>query len=322
MGNDIRYMPEKLETAKNFANKIWNASKFVLMNLEDYEYKKEEIQLTVEDKWILSKLNKLIKDVCINLDNYNLGVAIDNIYEFIWNEFCDWYVEMVKPRLYDKENKTRMTAQYVLEKVLSDSLKLLHPFMPFLTEKIYKNLPKIEKSIMISEYPKYNNNDIYVDEEIYIEEIKIIVKEIRNARANMSVHPSKKSKLIVVTKRYSKIISESEEVLKKLCFANTIIVKQEDKDIPENSISILSSNIKVFIPFEELIDIEEELQRLEKEKEKILEEKEWTDKMLRNEGFLKKAPVNKIEEIKIKDNELNEKLNNIEDRIKQLNEMV
>ena len=155
MGNDIRYMPEKLETAKNFANKIWNASKFVLMNLEDYEYKKEEIQLTVEDKWILSKLNKLIKDVCINLDNYNLGIAIDNIYEFIWNEFCDWYVEMVKPRLYDKENKTRMTAQYVLEKVLSDSLKLLHPFMPFLTSEIYSKLVHYNnKALMISKWPK------------------------------------------------------------------------------------------------------------------------------------------------------------------------
>ena len=172
---------------------------------------------------------------------------------------------------------------------------------------------------MMSEYPKYDSDQIYQDEENYIEEVKNIVKEIRNTRANMNVHPSKKSQLIIVTNKYEKIISESEEFLKKLCFANNITIMQEEKDISENAISILSSNLKVYIPFEELIDIKEEIQRLEKEKEKLLAEKEWLDKTLGNEGFLKKAPEHKIEEVKKQENEVKEKLKNIEDRIIQLN---
>jgi len=318
MGNDIKYMPEKLETAKNFANKIWNASKFVLMNLEDYKYNGEELQYTSEDKWTLSKLNELIKDVCSNIDNYNLGVAIDNIYEFIWNEFCDWYIEICKPRLYNKENKTRQTAQYVLIKVLKDSLKILHPFMPFITEKIYRTLPDVDESIMISEYPKYDSKNVYEYEEIYIEEVKNIIKGIRNIRTNMNVHPAKKTKMIIVTKKYMKEIDESKEFLEKLCFADTIVVKQEKNDIPENAINILSSNIEAYIPFEELINIKEEIDRLEKEKEKLLKEKEWIDKNLNNDGFMKKAPANVVQEMKEKKSKAEDKLKNIDERIRQL----
>ena len=319
IGNDMRFMPEKLEAARNFANKIWNASRFVLMNLEDYIDKDFDIsEFMIEDKWILSKLNNLINEVTINMDNYNLGVALDNIYSFIWNEFCDWYIEIVKPRLYDKENKTRRIAQYILNKVLVNSLKLLHPFMPFITEKIYKNLYTKNESIMISSYPEYNDKHIFVDEENYIEEIKTVITEIRNIRAKMNVHPAKKSKLIIITDLYKNKIIESQEFLKKLGFAEKIILQENKKEIPENAINIISSNIEIFIPFEDLVDIKVELERLEKEKNKILLEKERVDNMLNNSGFIAKAPVQKVEETRIKQEQYVELLKSIDSRIKQL----
>ena len=318
IGNDMRFMPEKLESAKNFANKIWNASKFVLANLEDYDENTKTVDLMVEDKWILSKLNKLIKDVCTNIDNYNLGVALDNIYEFIWNEFCDWYIEIAKTRLYNKDCESRVAAQYVLYNVLQNSLKLLHPFMPFVTEKIYKCLSSKEESIMISEYPKYDENLIFEQEENYIEEIKNIITEIRNIRANMNVHPSKKSKLIIITKTYKKEIMESKEFLQKLGFANEIIIKEEKDDIPQNSINVLSANLEIYIPFNDLVDLNEELQRLEKEKEKCIFERDRANGMLNNEGFMQKAPETKKQEIKDKKIKYEEQLITINARIEEL----
>ena len=318
MGNDIKYMPEKLDAAKNFANKIWNASKFVIMNLKDYNEKPNEIKLKVEDKWILSKLNNLIKDTCINIDNYNLGVALDNIYDFIWNEFCDWYIEIVKTRLYDTTNETRQTAQYILNKVLESALKLLHPFMPFITEKIYRCLPNSDESIMISDYPKYDENQKYDEEEKYIEEIKKVITQIRNVRANMNVHPSKKSKLIIVTKIYEKQIEESIDFLQKLGFSDEIIVQNSKENIPENTITILASNIEIYIPFDELVDIKEEIERLENEKEKLISEIERANGMLKNEGFIKKAPQAKVQEVKDKKEKYEENLKNVNERIEQL----
>ena len=318
MGNDIKYMPEKLDAAKNFANKIWNASKFVLMNLEDYDGKLENPKLNIEDKWIISKLNSVVKSVTTNIDNYNLGVALDSLYEFIWNEFCDWYIEIVKPRLYDKENESRKVAQYVLNKVLTDSLKLLHPFMPFITEKIYKSLYIEDESIMISKYPKYDEKNNFKKEEEFIEEIKNVITEIRNVRANMNVHPSKKSKLIVVTDVYEEEIKESIEFLKKLAFAETIATQKDKENIAPNAINILSSNLEIFIPFEDLVDIKEEIERLEKEKSKILIEKDKVDNMLNNAGFIQKAPASKVEETKEKQSQYEEILKNIENRIKSL----
>ena len=319
-GNDMRFMPEKLEAAGNFANKVWNAAKFVLMNLEDYDSKNENINLMVEDKWILSKLNTLIEEIKVNMDNYDLGVALDKIYGFIWNEFCDWYIEIVKPRLYNKEGKTRETAQYVLNKVLSDSLKLLHPFMPFITEKIYKELYNDDESIMISNYPECDKSLEFKNEEEAIEELKEVITGIRNVRAKMNVHPSKKSKLILVTKKYEAIIKESEEFLKKLGFAETIETKESNENIPQNAVNVVAKNIEVFIPFEELVDIKEEIERLEKEKQKILIEKEKTDKMIGNPGFIQKAPPAKVEEEKQKQEKFNEMIKTIEERIKGLTE--
>ena len=314
-GNDMRFMPEKLEAASNFANKVWNAAKFVLMNLEDYDNNNEKIELCIEDKWILSKLNTLITEVKVNMDNYDLGVALDKIYTFIWNEFCDWYIEIAKTRLYNKENTTRKTAQYVLNKVLGDSLKLLHPFMPFVTEKIYKELYNNDESIMISTYPEYSKDLEFKDEEQAVEELKEVITGIRNARAKMNVHPSKKSKLIFVTKKYANIIKESEEFLKKLGFGEEIEIRENKENIPQNAVSIVSSNLELFIPFEDLVDIKEEIERLEKEKAKVLVEKEKTDKMLSNPGFVAKAPAAKVEEEKEKQAKFNEMIKTIEERI-------
>lgn len=317
-GNDMRFMPEKLEAASNFANKVWNAAKFVLMNLEDYDNSNDDINLMVEDKWILSKLNTLTAEIKVNMDNYDLGVALDKIYGFIWNEFCDWYIEIVKPRLYNKEGETRKTAQYVLNKVLSDSLKLLHPFMPFVTERIYKELYNNDESIMITKYPEYDKDLDFKDEENKIEELKEIITGIRNVRAKMNVHPSKKSKLIFVTKDYEKVIKESEEFLKKLGFSDEIQVQETKADIPQNAINVVAKGLEVFMPFEDLVDIKEEIERLEKEKAKVLVEKEKTDKMLSNPGFVAKAPAQKVEEEKEKQARFNEIISSIEERIANL----
>ncbi len=325
-GNDMRFLPEKLEAAGNFGNKIWNAAKFVLMNLEDADenYLKKGIsevinELAIEDKWIISKLNTLAKEVKVNIDNYDLGVALDKIYTFIWNEFCDWYIEIVKTRLYDKESQTRKVAQYVLNKVLGDALKLLHPFMPFVTEKIYKELYNNDESIMISNYPEHNSNLDFKDDEEKIEQIKELIAGIRNIRTQMNVHPSKKSKLILVVKpEYETAIKESEGFLKKLGFSEEIEVKISKDDIPQNAVNVVTSEIEAFMPFEDLVNIEEERQRLEKEKEKILVEKEKTDKMLGNPGFLAKAPAAKVEEEKEKLARFNEMIANIEERISKL----
>lgn len=317
-GNDIRYMPEKLESAANFANKLWNASKFVLGNLEEIDYDTMPQKLCYEDKWILSKLNKLIKETTINLNNYDLGVWTQKVYDFIWEEFCDWYIEMVKPRLYDKENKTREAAQYTLNKVLGDSLKLLHPIMPFITEEIYTKLYNNDESIMISSWPKYSEEFNFVNEEKQIEKIKQIIIGIRNIRTNMNVHPAKKSTLIFVTENDEEMIIDSQEFIKKLGFADKIIVQGNKNNIPQNAMSVLSEELEVYLPFDELVDIEEEKKRLQGEKQKLEAEVERASKMLSNPGFVNKAPENKIKEEKEKLERYKQMLENVEERLSKL----
>lgn len=317
-GNDIRYMPEKLESAANFANKLWNASKFVLGNLEEIDYDTMPQKLCYEDKWILSKLNKLIKETTINLNNYDLGVWTQKVYDFIWGEFCDWYIEMVKPRLYDKENKTREAAQYTLNKVLGDSLKLLHPIMPFITEEIYTKLYNNDESIMISSWPKYSEEFNFAKEEKQIEKIKQIIIGIRNIRTNMNVHPAKKSTLIFVTENDEEMIIDSQEFIKKLGFAGKIIVQGNKNNIPQNAMSVLSEELEVYLPFDELVDIEEEKKRLQGEKQKLEAEVERASKMLSNPGFVNKAPENKIKEEKEKLEKYKQMLENVEERLSKL----
>lgn len=317
-GNDIRYMPEKLESAANFANKLWNASKFVLGNLEEIDYDAMPQKLCYEDKWILSKLNKLIKETTINLNNYDLGVWTQKVYDFIWGEFCDWYIEMVKPRLYDKENKTREAAQYTLNKVLGDSLKLLHPIMPFITEEIYTKLYNNDESIMISSWPQYSEELNFAKEEKQIEKIKQIIIGIRNIRTNMNVHPAKKSTLIFVTENDEEMIIDSQEFIKKLGFADKIIVQGNKNNIPQNAMSVLSEELEVYLPFDELVDIEEEKKRLQGEKQKLEAEVERASKMLSNPGFVNKAPENKIKEEKEKLERYKQMLENVEERLSKL----
>ena len=320
-GNDIRYMPEKLESAANFANKLWNASKFVLGNLEEIDYNAVPKDLCYEDKWILSKLNELIKEATINLDNYDLGVWVQKTYDFIWGEFCDWYIEIVKPRLYNKECKTRKAAQYTLNKVLGDSLKLLHPIMPFVTEEIYTKLYNYDESIMISKWPEYKEEFNFEQEEEQIEKIKQIIVGIRNVRTNMNVHPAKKSTLIFVTKDYKNIISSSQEFIKKLGFADKIVVQENKENIPQNAISVLNDGLEAYLPFEELVNLEEEQKRLQNEQQKLEAEVERATKMLSNPGFINKAPENKIEEEKEKLVKYEEMLRNVEERLTKLTKL-
>ena len=329
MGNDIRYMPEKLEQASNFANKIWNATKFIRNNdvkdedivnfhkkvYNNGKYKSE--LLNIEDKWIITKIEKLIVEVTNNIENYDLGVALDKIYNFIWNEFCDWYIEMVKTRLYSKDYQEKVKVSYMLNYEFSILMKLLHPFMPFVTTEIYRNLVKYDdKDLIISEWPKSNNQDFSKDFE-FVERLKRIITEIRNTRANMNVHPSKKANLIFVTKEYNNQLNEAKEFLLKLGFGNKIIIQNDKTGIKDNAISIVEDGIELYMPFEGLVDIEQEIKRLEEEKKKLEGEVARCEKMLSNPGFMNKAPQNKIDEEKGKLNKYQQMLEKINENLRK-----
>ena len=320
-GNDIRYMPEKLEAASNFANKLWNASKFVLGNLENYkeiEFKDIEKSLTYSDKWILSKLNKLVLDITNNIDGFELGVFAQKIYDFIWNEFCDWYIEMVKPRLYNEEDKTKLAAQYTLNKVLADSLKLLHPIMPFITEEIYTKLYNNDESIMISKWPEYSKNVDFDKEELAVEELKNIITGIRNIRVQRNIHPSKKSKLIFVTSESKEAVKNSESWLLKLGFGSEIEISGSKENLPQNAMSVLANGIELYMPFEDLVDISEEKERLQKEKERLESEIQRATKMLNNPGFVNKAPAEKVQEEKDKKTKYEDMLETVKNRLEEI----
>jgi valyl-tRNA synthetase len=332
MGNDIRYMPEKLDQASNFANKIWNAAKFITMNLADDEkiiafeekikdstgqYNKDSLK--IEDRWILNKLDNVIKEVTENIENYDLGIALDKIYNFIWNEFCDWYIEIAKSRLYSQNEEEKVQVCFVLNCVFKDSLKLLHPFMPFITSEIYSKLVNTDNlDLMVSNWPEVKSRVDYDETNDFIENIKEIVVGIRNVRANMNVHPSKKAKLIFVTNTYKKEIEESKDYIEKLAFGNEIAVQENRAGIPQNAISILAKGMEVFMPFEDLVDLAEEKKRLEKEKERLEKEVERSTKMLSNPGFTQKAPEAKIQEEKEKKAKYEEMLKTTIERLENL----
>ena len=320
MGNDIRYMPEKLEQASNFANKIWNAAKFIIMNRPSEEeilkFKKEnydkerhiykEGSLKLSDEWILNKLNKLILEITNNIENYDLGVALDKIYNFMWNEFCDWYIEMAKVRLYGEDEKEKVQVSYVLNEVFTNCLKLLHPFMPFITSEIYDNLVSYEdKELMVSSWPTIDLSEDnlsfkYDKQEETIEKIKEIIVEIRNIRNTKNIHPTKKSELILVTEKYEKELKEAEGVLLKLGFANKAKIQKDKTGIPEDAIKILTDGIELYMPLEGLVNLEEERKRLEVEKLRLEGEVARCEKMLSNPGFVNKAPEAKVKEEKEK----------------------
>ena len=330
MGNDIRYMPEKLEQASNFANKIWNAAKFIIMNrpeeekllefrkenyLEDKKSYKSE-SLKVEDKWILNKVNTLIKEITNNMENYDLGVAIDKIYNFMWNEFCDWYIEMAKIRLYGENEEEKVQVSYVLNEVFRNCLKLLHPFMPFVTSEIYDKLISYdEKELMVSEWPE--KLDIrYEYEEETIEKLKEIIIGIRNIRNTKNIHPSKKSDLIFVTSKYQTELKSLEGILLKLGFGNKMIIQKDKQGIKDNAISIIADEIELYMPLEGLIDLEEEHKRMEEERKKLQAEVARCEKMLSNPGFVNKAPQAKIDEEKAKLEKYKDMLEKVNESLK------
>ena len=331
-GNDIRYMPEKLEQASNFANKIWNAAKFITMNLADDDkvrefcyqvYEKDKKYnpdlLKIEDKWILNKFDKLVVDVSKNIENYDLGIALDKIYSFIWNEFCDWYIEMVKPRIYSDDENVKVAVSDILNHIFSSSLKLLHPFMPFVTSEIYSKLICFgTEDLMVSKWPTLRDEFVFDKEEDIIEKLKKLIVEIRNVRTKMNVHPSKKSKLILVTDSLENELEESKEFLTKLGFASEIKIQKDLTGIDEKAISIVVDDIKAFIPFEELVDIKEEITRLESEKKRLESEVLRGEKMLSNPGFVNKAPEAKVNEEKAKLENYKEMLKAVEERIEAL----
>ena len=329
-GNDIRYMPEKLESASNFANKLWNASKFVLGNLpkEEAVEKNAIVQkltskelpqdLCYEDKWILAKLNQLIEEVTANLDNFELGVATQKVYDFIWNEFCDWYIEMVKPRLYDENCTTKFAAQYTLNRVLKGALKLLHPVMPFITEEIYSKLYQNDESIMISKWAEELVPMSFETEKNQIETLKTIIVGIRNLRTNLNVHPSKKSKLIFVTNVAKEMLEVCKPMIQKLGFASEIQIQENKENIPQNAMSVLADGMEVYLPFEDLVDVEAEKQRLQAERERLISEVQRAEKMLSNPGFVNKAPESKINEEKEKLAKYQDMLAKVEERMKSL----
>ena len=340
MGNDIRYMPEKLEQASNFANKIWNAAKFIRNNdVQDEDiikfhtevFSKEnrkynEELLNIEAKWIINKLEKLETEVTNNLENYDLGVALDKIYNFIWNEFCDWYIEMVKPRIYSADYSEKVKVGYVLDYVFGISMKLLHPFMPFVTTEIYGSLVKYnDKDLMVSKWPYAKSENQFQQEEEAVEKIKEIIVGIRNIRNTKNIHPSKKSNLIVVSSKYKQDLEQAKEILLKLGFSDSINIVtnieelQEEKEELKNAMTILLSDVEVYIPLKGLIDIEEEKARLQEEIKRLESEVTRCEKMLSNPGFVNKAPEAKVNEEKDKLEKYKEMLELARERLAGLN---
>ncbi len=315
-GNDMRFSPEKIEAARNFNNKIWNAARFVLMNLDIEEAKlPDSAELELEDKWIISKFNTLCREVTTNLDNFELGVSLAKLYDFIWDVFCDWYIELVKPRLNDKGTKTNKVAQNVLVFVLSETLKMLHPYMPFITEEIWQSLPHTGESIMISEYPKYSDALAFTEEEEHMAALIAAIRAIRNLRSEMNVPPSKKAALTIVTERTDIYNDKTAPFFVKLASASSVTVASEYHD--DKSVQTVSENAVIYIPLAEMIDFEKELARLEGEKKNTIFEIERLEKKLSNEGFVAKAPAAVVEGEKAKLTKYRDTLEKIEAAIEK-----
>lgn len=318
-GNDLRFYWEKIEANRNFLNKIWNATRFILMNMEE-EPTKDLQNLTEVDKWILSKVNTLSKEVTQNLESYDLGVALSKIYDFIWDEYCDWYIEMVKPRLYNKENKTRNSALWTLKKVLINSLKMLHPFAPFITEEIFTSIQDEEETIMLSKWPEFEQEFSFIESEQNIELIKTAIKNIRNIRSEMNVPNSKKAQVIIVSENENvkNTFKNSEVFFKSLAYASEIIIQNNKENIGNDAVSVVIPNGVIYMPFAELVDIEKEMERLKKEQEKLIKEVERVEKKLSNEGFVAKAPEKVILEEKEKMAKYKDMLQKVEEQINNI----
>ncbi len=320
-GNDMRFYMERVEASRNFANKIWNASRFIMMNIEKAEVPAEMdlTKLTGADKWILSKVNTLAQDVTANMDKFELGIAVQKLYDFIWEEFCDWYIEMVKPRLYNEEDQTKAAALWTLKTVLTNALKLLHPYMPFITEEIYRNLTG-EESIMISAWPEFKEEWSFAKEEADVELIKEAVRAIRNVRSSMNVPPSKKAHVIVVSEKpeVREVFEGSKAFFATLSYASQVTVQADKAGIGEDAVSALIPDAVVYMPFAELVDLEKEIERLKKEEERLNKELARVNGMLSNEKFISKAPQSKIDEEKEKLQKYTQMMNQVKEHLAAL----
>ena len=319
-GNDMRFYWEREESSRNFANKVWNASRFIMMNLDKAEVRDVDVtELTDADKWILSKVNTLAKDVTDNMENYDLGVAVQKIYDFIWEEFCDWYIEMVKPRLWNDDDTTKAAALYTLKTVLINSLKLLHPYMPFITEEIFCNLSD-EESIMISKWPEYKEEWNFAKEEKAVETIKEAVRGIRNSRTGMNVPPSRKAKVFVVSddEQVRDIFEEGKVFFTTLAYASEVVIQSDKSGIDEDAVAVLIPNATVYMPFSDLVDIDKEIERLKNEEKKLEGELKRVNGMLSNEKFISKAPEAKINEEKEKLSKYTIMMEQVKERLKTL----
>ena len=320
-GNDMRFYWERVENSRNFANKIWNATRFIMMNMEKADFSQVKLSdLTIADRWILSKVNDLAAAVTENLDKYELGIAVQKVYDFIWEEFCDWYIEMVKPRLYNDDDTTKAAALWTLKTVLINALKLLHPYMPFITEEIFCNIQDEEESIMISKWPEYKEEWSFKADEEAVDTIKAAVRAIRNLRTGMNVPPSKKASVYVVSEK-SEIrdrFEASKNFFATLGYANAVYVQENKTGIDANAVSTVIHDAVLYIPLAELVDIDKEIERLKGEVKKLEGEIKRASGMLANPKFVDKAPAAKVEEERAKLAKYTEMKTQVEERLSQL----
>ena len=319
-GNDMRFYYSRMDNSRNFGNKLWNAARFVMMHIGDSEPKLDKSKLTSADKWILSKVNTLAKEVTDNLDNYELGIAVQKVYDFIWDEYCDWYIEMVKPRLYNEEDETREAALWTLKTVLINALKMLHPFEPFITEEIFTSIQSEEETIMLSKWPEFTSEFDFEEDEKAIELMKEAIKNIRNIRAEMNVAPSKKAKVFVVSENEDvrNIFEHGKVFFATLAYASEVVVQADKTGIDDDAVSTVIHNGVIYMPFAELVDIAKEKERLSKEREKLIKEVERVEKKLSNQGFVSKAPEKVIAEEKTKMEKYSTMLKAVEEQIERL----
>ena len=320
-GNDMRFYWERVENSRNFANKIWNASRFIMMNMEKADFSNVKLSdLTIADRWILSKVNDLAVEMTDNMEKYELGIAVSKVYDFIWEEFCDWYIEMVKPRLYNDADETKAAALWTLKTVLIRALKLLHPYMPFITEEIFCNIQDEEESIMISDWPVYKEEWSFKQDENAVDTIKSAVRAIRNLRTGMNVPPSKKATVYVVSAKSEirDIFEASKTFFATLGYASEVFIQDSKNGIDENAVSTLIHDAALYIPLAELVDIDKEIERLEKESGRLAGEIKRASGMLANPKFVDKAPAAKVEEEKAKLAKYTEMKAQVEERLAQL----
>ena len=321
-GNDMRFYYERVEASRNFANKVWNASRFIMMNMEGKEIPANAADgLEPVDKWILSKLNSLTREVTDNMEHYELGIAVQKVYDFIWDEFCDWYIEMVKPRLYNSDDATSQNAAlWTLKTVLIGALKLLHPYMPFITEEIFCTLQNEEESIMISKWPVYDEAYAFAKEEKEIETMKEAVRGIRNVRTSMNVAPSRKASVYVVSdkKEICDIFENGKLFFAPLAYASEVLIQADKTGIADDAVSVVIDGATLYIPFAELVDLKQEIERLEKEEKKLSGEIARATGMLNNERFTSKAPAEKVAEERAKLEKYTQMLAQVQERLSQL----